>query len=365
MRALPPHIAEQAADTHCYVYDLSMLRVRVAEACGLVDDYFYPVKANPEPDLVRAAVDAGAGLDLSSRGDLEVALSSGADPSRCSFTSANLDESMCMALLAAAIDVDLDSADQVALWLRLGGRDAGLRICTADPVSPYGSKFGLRSDAVQQAVELISSSGGRITGLHLHDMHADVTPEAMTDGILSVLESVPEGIVHRCERINIGGGWPMPDGVPATVSDLAPALERLRLRLKAYGFQGKLAAEPGEWVVGPCGWLPGRVSAVKPHPVYPGRLVVVLDVATPVPCRASRSAFAVVRGKAHVEISADIECCDVYGSANTGLDTVGLAVHLPRPQVGDVVVSSGQGAYSRQLVGTFNERPTPGAMVLH
>ncbi len=56
--------------------------------------------------------------------------------------------------------------------------------------------------------------------------------------------------------------------------------------------------------------------------------------------------------------------CDIYGSANTALDSIGVNVRLPALAVGDVMVSLGQGAYTRSLIPPFNERKRPAAIVL-
>ena len=56
--------------------------------------------------------------------------------------------------------------------------------------------------------------------------------------------------------------------------------------------------------------------------------------------------------------------CDIFGSANTALDSIGVGVRLPALALGDVVVSLGQGAYTRPLIPPFNERERPAAIVL-
>ena len=56
--------------------------------------------------------------------------------------------------------------------------------------------------------------------------------------------------------------------------------------------------------------------------------------------------------------------CDIFGSANTALDSIGADVRLPALELGDVVVSLGQGAYTRSLIPPFNERERPAAIVL-
>ncbi len=51
--------------------------------------------------------------------------------------------------------------------------------------------------------------------------------------------------------------------------------------------------------------------------------------------------------------------CDIFGSANTAVDLIGKDVRLPTLAVGDVVISLGQGAYTRSLIPPFNERERP------
>jgi len=361
----PGLVSAAASSAPCYIYDARAFASRATEVLALVDEYFYPIKANPDPAIVRAAIGAGAGLDVCSSGDLVIALASGVKPAACSFTSAHLHEALARDLLATSVSVDLDSLGQVALWVAVGGRKAGLRVCTANAQSAYGSKFGLTPAGLAEAARVLEAAGGRVSTLHLHDAHADATPEQMADSLSAVLKTVPEGLLASCERVNIGGGWPMPDGMPVPASGLASTFGRLRARLSDLGFRGRLAAEPGEWTVGPSGWLAARVSAVKSHPVLADRLIVVLDTATPVPCRPSRAPFALLRdGAAVSERAQDVVACDVYGSANTGLDTIGVGVSMPPPRVGDTVVSAGQGAYARQLTGSFNERTVPEGVVL-
>jgi len=356
-------ILEEAADARAYVYDAALLRARAEQVFDLVDDYAYPIKANPDSEMVRAALAAGASLDLCSRGDLQIAAECGADLSGCNFTSANLGLGLASDLARAGVTVDLDSMGQIETWVAAGGGDAGVRVCTADSHSAYGSKFGVRVEEIGPAAKALARAGYRLTTLHMHDAHADRTPDEMVDRILEVLRAAPREVLAACNRVNIGGGWPMPGGLPIDAGALAPCFRRLRSELEDLGFDGRLAAEPGEWAVGSCGWLPGRVVAVKPHPLERDRLVVVLDVATPVPCRPSRAPFAVVRDGGLVAPSAEPVECDIYGSANTGLDTIGTGVMLQRPKTGDVIAAAGMGAYARELTGPFNERPAPGTTV--
>jgi diaminopimelate decarboxylase len=155
----------------------------------------------------------------------------------------------------------------------------------------------------------------------------------------------------------------MRHSVPATVEDLDRAMRMLRESLAAAGFRGALYGEPGRWVVGPCGYWAARVTAVKPHPGGEAYRVVVLDTNTPIPSRPAVTPFAVLRAGALLKQPRSL-WCDIFGSANTALDSVGLEVRLPEVRPGDIVVMLGQGAYTRSMIPPFNERERPVALVI-
>lgn len=336
----------------------SRLEERVSEAISAADAYLYPVKADPDPRVLETVVRAGAGLDLCSRGDLALALAVTTGRADLCFTSPNLDASLACDLVRAGATIDVDSVEQIDC-LPADCTDVGVRLCTADHLSAYGSKFGVRSTDLEGVVQALRAHGARLTGLHVHDAHANGSADDMAARIGRLLREVPARIIRNLTRVNLGGGWPAPGGNHAPVNDIARALGTIREVLASAGFSGTVTVEPGEWVIGPCTWLVARVAAVKPHPVEDHRTVVVLDTATPVPCRPCNGPFEVARDGCWLETDRGDERFDVFGSANTGLDTIGLDVAMARPRVGDVVAVAGQGAYARQLTGSFNERPLP------
>jgi diaminopimelate decarboxylase len=89
----------------------------------------------------------------------------------------------------------------------------------------------------------------------------------------------------------------------------------------------------------------------------------VLDTNTPVPCKPSLAPFVVLRGGELLKAPRSVTG-DIYGSANTALDSIGLAIRLPALALGDVIVALGQGAYTRALTPPFNERERPAAIVV-
>jgi diaminopimelate decarboxylase len=332
-------------------------------ASSLLDRYFFPIKCCPEPDIVRAALGAGCGLDLCSEGDAEIASNVDCPGEHWKYCSACADDKLLRKLCEAGAHLDADSLEQALRWGTCRGTACGLRISAKHPKALYGSKFGIPPQDIAVAARRLAVGGVRVEGLHIHDQHANLTPIEFAARLAETLSEVDSHILRGCRYVNIGGGWPMRHGNPARVEDLGPALGMLRARLAAFGFNGALYAEPGRWIVGPCGYWAARVVALKAHPQGEEHRIVVLDTNTPVPCRPSLAPFVVLRDGGLLKPTKSM-MCDLYGSANTALDTIGVNVRLPDLALGDVVVSLGQGAYTRSLIPPFNERGRPAAIVL-
>jgi len=347
----------------CFVYDGAAVRQRAALASALLDRYFFPVKACPEPGIVRAALAAGCALDLCSEGDADIASSVGCRDKRWKFTSACADDRLLRRLCEAGALLDADSLEQALRWGTCGGTVCGLRVTAKRPKALYGAKFGLPAQDIVVAARRLAAAGVRLEGLHVHDQHANLTLAEFATRLAENLAEVDRGILHGCRYLNIGGSWPMRHGNPASVEDLRHALGVLRQHLASLGFKGALYAEPGRWVVEPCGYWAARVVALKAHPLGEEHRVVVLDTTTPVPCRPSLAPFVVLSDGALLKAPRS-RTYDIFGAANTSLDSIGVNVHLPALTLGDVVVSLGQGAYTRSLIPPFNERERPAAIVL-
>jgi diaminopimelate decarboxylase len=347
----------------CFVYDGAALKQRAAMVSSLLDRWFYPIKACPEPDVVRAALAVGCNLDLCSEGDVEIAVAVGCSGDQWKFTSAHADDTLLRRLCEAGALLDADSLEQALRWGACGGTLCGLRVTAKNPRPLYGAKFGLPAQDLAAAASRMAIAGGLLEGLHLHDQHTNRTPAEFATCLTENLAEVDSGILRGCRYVNIGGSWPMRHGNPTPVEDLWPALGELRQRLAALGFKGALYGEPGRWVVGPCGYWAARVAALKRHPLSDAHAIVVLDTNTPVPCRPSPTPFVVLRDGGVLKTPGTLTC-DIFGSANTALDSIGVGVRLPTLAPGDVVVSLGQGAYTRSLIPPFNERERPAAIVV-
>jgi len=267
----------------CFVYDGAAVKQRVTLAASLLDRYFFPIKACPEPDIVRAALDAGCGLDLCSDGDIEIASAVGCPGQYWKFTSAHADDALLRRLCEAGALLDADSLDQALHWGTCGGTVCGLRITAKRPKALYGSKFGLPAQDIAAAALRLAFAGVHLEGLHLHDQHANLTPVEFAARLVENLAEVDGDFLRACRYVNIGGSWPMRHGNPASPEDLRNALGMLR------EFQGGMFAE-----------LPDKLRMLK------GSLEAVPVTESDVPPELKRR-FVGASGKLLLQIAPKVE----------------------------------------------------------
>lgn len=352
------------AELPCFVYDLVAVQQRAAEASSLLDRYFFPIKSCPEPKVIHAALASGCSLDLCSWGDAEIASAVDCPDRYWKFTSACAAEKLLHRLRESGALFDADSLEQALRWAACGGTACGVRLAAKRPKALYGPKFGIPAKEIPGVARRLAAAGLRVEGLHIHDQHATLTPAEFTNRLVENFSEVDADVLRDCRYLNIGGSWPMRHANPASPEDMRNALGVLREQLAGLGFKGALYGEPGRWVVGPCGYWAARVAVVKSHPSGKEHRVVVLDTNTPVPCRPSLLPFVVLRGGVPLKERVSMSC-DIFGSANTAVDLIGKDVRLPTLAVGDVVISLGQGAYTRSLIPPFNERERPSAIFVN
>lgn len=347
-----------------FIYDSMEFTQRAVILNGLVDQYYYPVKACPEKKMLTAALKAGAGLDLCSEGDVLLAQEVRRLGKQWSFTSAHVTPSLLQHLVEAGAVFDADSISQAMEWRELGGEVCGLRITTADGTSDYGIKFGIRASDIADAVAYLEQSGLRVSGLHIHESHINGSFDQISKRLISTLSEVDRWVLQKVQYFNMGGGWPIALSHNTFDAEIASFVEGLRKSLAGLGFSGRLVAEPGEWVAGPAGYWVARVTAMKEHPLSPNRRISILDTATPVPCRPSKAPFVAMGKEGHIKAVEDAPVWDLFGSNNTGADTIGLGVQMGDLQPGDIVIALCQGAYVRSLIGSFNEKPIPEVVIV-
>lgn len=182
---------------------------------------FYAHKANPSPAFVRAAVDAGIGVDVASPGELASALAAGADPSGLEGTGPK-GQRFLTALLDAGAIVNVDSLAELELLTHCATTRRGRQVPVLARLSGAGSRAGAAPGTGGRPVSRFGIPprhwptlverlvGGRTTldlvGVSFHLDTAETSERvAAVEGCLEVLEGAwRAGLTPRV--IDIGGG---------------------------------------------------------------------------------------------------------------------------------------------------------------
>lgn len=351
--------------TPSYVYELGAVR----RARALLDaalpansELYYALKANPHPAIVAALVAEGCGAEVSSSGELAIALLQGIDPERIVYTGPAKSDAEIAGALAAGVGclsvesaAELERVDRAAaergeparclLRVNPGGdlRAAGLAMMGD------ASQFGVDADQVLADPGAFRRPHVELRGLHLYAGSNIESVEALLSAfelVLSELPALVEALAIEPELLDLGGGFAHPyarGGEPDELRGLAPRLWAL-VESALGGSRPRLAFESGRYLSGACGTLLTRVRDVKHSR---GRRFVVLDSGINHlggmhglrRLRQLRPQLVAVKQRG------ELRPADVVGPLCTPLDAWGRDVELPELEPRDLLAVSNVGAY--------------------
>nr|WP_232541543.1 Y4yA family PLP-dependent enzyme [Nocardia bovistercoris] len=282
----------------------------VMREAGIAGVVYYGKKANKSPCVTRACANAGAGVDVSSTGELTAALAHGIRGADLMVTGpAKSDELLWLALRHGAL-IAMDSVQELdrvtALAAATGPARALLRVLPTGSTS----RFGMTADELAVAVALIDREGGPV-GLAGFSFHlSGYDPVARAEQACELIDRCIEAraLGHDASTISIGGGFAVDylperawreftDGVdgewfhsgkrfdsfypyhhpapgPAMLSTI---LEHGDLAARLRGNGIRLAIEPGRALLDRAGSTVFRVQGVKTRSAHgePYRLLTV------------------------------------------------------------------------------------------
>jgi diaminopimelate decarboxylase len=362
--------------TPLFVYDEDHMRRRCREAVqGWGRGVAYASKAFLCRAMARLAHEEGLMIDVSTGGELHVALAAGVPGSRLVLHGNNKSEAeLVRALEAGAGRIVVDSFDEIARLERLTsaahirpsvlvrvtpGIEAHTHeyVMTGQDDSKFG--FGLASGAAAEAVDRLRRPGSPVdlVGVHAH-IGSQIFSAASFEKAVSVMAEFfrPLGLSELC----VGGGL----GVPYVSGESAPSITEwaaiVRRAASGAGLEPevRLTAEPGRaivagaavtcYTVGTIKELPGIRTYLSvdggmsdnPRPVlYGSGYEAFLPRAT----GASRPYTVTVVGK-HCE-SGDVIVRDAQIPADTA--------------VGDILATPVTGAYGHSMASNYNKVPRP------
>jgi ornithine decarboxylase len=256
----------------CLVIDLDAVAENYHRLCHTFPDsrIYYAVKANPEPALIRLLVQLGACFDVASRGEIDLCLAQGADPSHMSY--GNTIKKPTDIAYAHEIGIQLYAFDSAVELDKLAEHAPGAAVFCRILVSsdgarwPLSNKFGCTPDMAVDLLSRASTRGLVPAGVSFHVGSQQLEPDRWSSGICQAA-----GVCHQLSRhgiqpllINIGGGFPgsYVDDIPpleAYSEAIYDAMERC--------FEPRdrpvLAMEPGRSVAADAGVLRTTVVLVS------------------------------------------------------------------------------------------------------
>lgn len=348
---------------------------------------YYAAKSFLCATVARWISEEGLNLDVSSHGELMVALRAGFDPARLALHGNNKsDEVLRLALTSGVGRIVVDSSDEIGrlerLTAELGVRASVLiRVTTGVEAHTHtyiatgheDQKFGLSITGGQALVGMVRcfhSPNIDLVGIHSHigsqifDTHGFEVAARRT---LKLVSQFREATGVTLSELDLGGGFGIAytaEDTPATAADLAASLKDIVAHeCRGFGLDvPQLSVEPGRAISGPAGTAIYRVGTVKAVEIGGGhtRRYVSVDGGMSDNIRPALYAAEYSAVLANRASDARPVLSRVVGLHCEGGDILVRDVFLPgdiRP--GDLVAVPASGAYSRSMASNYNYTPRP------
>lgn len=366
--------------TPLYVTDLDRItgnvrRFHAALAAHYPDvQVLFAAKANGNLAVIRALAAEGAGADVFSPGELELALRAGMKPENLLFNGSSKSRADLALAVEKGVRVSVDSLDELHQLDAVAG-EAGKTAEIAFRVNPAlevpthpkiatglaTSKFGIPAQEIIAAYgEAVACEHVEPVGIHCHigSQILEVEPFARAAEVMVRVAKEVTDLGVRLEFLDLGGGLGIPyhhDTDPApTPDDYAAAVMPVFLKgIRECGIDPALWVEPGRWLVGDSSVLLTRVNSVKKaHKTF-----VNVDAGFNL---LIRPAMYDSYHEVLVADRADLPADGTYTVAGPICETGDILAHdrtLPAPKAGDVIAVLDAGAYGYAMSSQYNSRP--------
>lgn len=365
--------------TPCYVYDRAGLEDAAKQALAFPAPYGftlrYAMKANPSRGVLEVFRDLGLHVDASSDFEVERALRAGFAPQSIQLTSQMpsraLKEHVARGVIFNACSLhQLDMFGRVAPGRSLAVRiNAGLGSGSTNRTNTGGpaASFGIWHEYLGEVQSIAKKYGLKISTLHCH-IGSGTDPEVwkrVARMTLDIAEKLPDVV-----RVNLGGGFKVGRMPEEPTVDLQDVGAHVPAELKGFkertGRALHLEIEPGTYLVA----RGGAVVATCVDVVDTGREgyrfakldTGMTEVTRPSLYGAQYPIDVLATGRDVVETVFVGPCCE-SGDILTPApgDPEALAPRfVPKPEIGDLVVVGGAGAYCAAM-STINYNSYPQA----
>lgn len=325
----------------------------------------YAMKANPFAPLLSHMVSIVDGIDIASGGELQMALSAGANPEHISFAGPGKRDEELLQAIKAGVTVNIESPTECQRALQIADK-IGVTPRLAVRVNPDfdlkgsgmkmggGAKpFGMDVDLVAPTVKHIIKAGAHWRGFHIFAGSQALKADAIVETQHQTIElaaRLAANIGESPEHVNLGGGFGIPyfpGDEPLDATKIGDALKNEFAELPAILTNTQFAIELGRYLVGEAGVY---LTKIVDRKISQEQTFLVTDGGLHHQLAASGNFGTVVRRNYPAAIASKYslklqEVVSIVGCLCTPLDRLNDNVEMPKAEVGDVVAIFCAGAY--------------------
>ena len=375
--------------TPVYLIDEDDFRYRAREFRSAFPGWqiFYAGKALLTRRVARWAAEEGLNLDVTTMGEMRIALAGGMPAARLGLHGNNKsDAEIAFALEQGVGRIIVDSfneIDRLERHCEAGGHTARVLVRVTTGVEAHtheyiataheDQKFGLSIMGGAALTALVRCHASKY--LDLRGIHSHIGSQIFETHGFEVSIRRAMKLAHQFKmatgvelpELDLGGGFGIAyTGAdnPPPVSEVAAAFEELvEHECRAFGLQRpELSIEPGRAICGPAGVAIYEVGTVKVVELEGGRSRVYLSVDGGMSDNIRPALYAAEYSAALANRTSDAPptLCRVVGKHCEGGDILIRDVFLPSDvSLGDLIAVPGSGAYSRSMANNYNQIPKP------
>lgn len=376
--------------TPFYLYDADGVNKRIVAIRRAFENrvkVFYAVKANPNLELLKAVRTVSDGLDISSGGELQQALSAGYDGMNMSFAgpaknAAELESSIENGLGC----ISIESLRELNGCLRIA-RAKKKKAYIVMRVNPeflnrsFGMKmggraiqFGIDEEDIAEILSVIEANLDHVVfqGIHIYAGSQCFDADGVVEGVentFRIAREIESKSRLRCRVINLGGGFGFSHTKMDThlqLDELAPKLlPIIREFAGSADFEREIVFELGRYLAAPAGIYVAQVISTK---ASRGKQFYMVDGGLHHHLAAAGTFGTALRSnflaRNLTRPDAELTRCHLAGPSCNPTDLLGVDIELPRPEIGDLIGVLNSGAYGFTASPLlFLGRPTPAELV--
>ena len=364
----------ESCGTPCFVYFFDQVIQRISEINDAFENRFkisYAIKANPNPAILSRLANSIPFLDVSSSGELDIALKAGWGGNRISFTGpGKRDSELTFAIQNQIGEIVLESVAEAerlnTLAINHGRRQPVLiRIAPAKIPPGFGGHmagrpcaFGIDEEDLHDAIKkIISLEGLELIGFHIFSGTQCLDPKAIVENwsiFIDVFMKAVELSGIKPQKLIFGSGMGIPyheNNRPLILDEIAAKANSLldQLISESAFSQTVLVLEMGRFLIGEAGIYLTQVVNKK---VSRGAKICICDGGMNHNLAAcGLMGMVMPQNYRFLKIDfgrqkEDYQDFQIVGPLCTALDTFGRNVKLPGLNVGDVIGILSTGAYA-------------------